>query len=94
MTMMMNDDEKQKEIDQNENIFLNHIADKEIIQLKINSFPKGLVPLEDLFDQNDVEKCPRMVPNGTEVEDCNIGTTKYPKNIKVSTNFPLEVKEK
>ena len=35
---------------QNNNELLNHLGDKEIIQLKINSFPKGLVPLEESFD--------------------------------------------
>lgn len=29
-----------------------HLGGKEIIQLKNNSFPKGLVPLEELFDNN------------------------------------------
>lgn len=35
---------------QNNNELLNHLGDKEIIQLKSNSFPKGLVPLKELFD--------------------------------------------
>lgn len=43
---------------QNNNKLLNHLGDKEIIQLKSNSFPKGLVPLEELFDQNDVIEAP------------------------------------
>ena len=80
--------ENEKETDHNENIFLNHIANKEIIQVKNNSFPKGLVPLEELFDHNDVAKCPRMVPNGTKVEDSNKGTYEDQKIIKISTNFP------
>ena len=41
---------------------LTHLGDKEIIQLKNNSFPKGLVPLEELFDHNDVAKTPGVVP--------------------------------
>ena len=48
---------------------LTHFGDKEIIQLKNNSFPKGLVPLEDLFDHNDVAKTPGIVPSETKVED-------------------------
>ena len=35
---------------------LNQIAEKDIIQLSINSIPKGLLPLEELFDNNDVAK--------------------------------------
>ena len=66
------EEERVKYVGQNENVFLTHIADKEIIKLKNNYFPKGLVPLEDIFYDNDVAKHPRMVPSGTEVEDCNI----------------------
>ena len=35
---------------------LNQIANKDIIQLSTNNLPKGLVPLEELFDNNDVAK--------------------------------------
>ena len=52
---------------QNNNELLNHLGDKEIIQLKSNSFPKGLVPLEELFYQNDVAKAPGVVPTSTKV---------------------------
>ena len=41
---------------------LTHLGDKDIIKLKINSFPKVLVPLEELFDHNDVAKTPGVVP--------------------------------
>jgi hypothetical protein len=34
---------------------------------------RGLVPLEDLFDFNDVEKKPKIEASGKEVEECNIG---------------------
>lgn len=46
----------------------------EILNLKINFFPKGLVPLEDLFDSNDVARKPKKEPLRTEIEECNIGT--------------------
>lgn len=42
---------------------LNQIAEKNIIQLSTNSIPKGLVPLEELFDNNDVAKNPGVKPN-------------------------------
>ena len=51
-----------------------------------------MVPLEEIFDHNDVAKCPRMVPSGIEVEDCNIGTTEDPKIIKISKSLPSEAK--
>ena len=33
-----------------------------------------------------------MVPSGTKVEDCNIGTDEDQKIISISTNFPSEDK--
>jgi hypothetical protein len=33
--------------------------DTDVLQLKRNVLPKGLVPLEDLFDFNDVAKKPK-----------------------------------
>ena len=42
--------------------------------MSTNSIPKGLVPLEELFDNNGVAKSPRVKPNNEEVEDVNIGT--------------------
>jgi hypothetical protein len=41
------------------NGYVNHIAGREIIQLKNNITPKGIVPLEKFFDDNDVAKNPR-----------------------------------
>ena len=35
-------------------------------------FPRGLVPLEELFGFNDVAKKPKIEPTGVEVEYCNI----------------------
>ena len=67
---------------------LTHLGDKEIIQLKNNSFLKGLVPLKELFDHNDVAKTPGVVPSDTEVEDLNIGTASDPKFIKISKSLP------
>jgi len=34
--------------------FVNQIANHKIVQFKNNFIPKGLVPLEELFDKNDV----------------------------------------
>jgi ribonuclease HI len=48
--------------------------DADVLQLKSNFLPRGLVPLEDLFDSNDVAKKPKIEAHGQYVEDCNIGT--------------------
>ena len=41
--------------------------DSGILQLKNNVLPRGLVPLEDLFDFNDVAKKPKIEASGQEV---------------------------
>ena len=50
------------------------LGGKYIIQLKNNFIPKGLIPLENFFDQNDVAKNPKVKPTENLVEDRNIGT--------------------
>jgi hypothetical protein len=47
----------------NEYCFLNHIVGRDIVQIKNNVIPKGLVPLEKLFDNNDVARNPKVTPN-------------------------------
>jgi ribonuclease HI len=58
----------------NDDPFQNQIVGRDIIQLKNNIIPKGLVPLEKLFDENDVARNPKITANDEDVEDCNIGT--------------------
>ena len=58
----------------NDGYFKNHIDGKDIMQLKNNIIPKGLVPLETIFDNNDVARSPKITTNDGDVEDCNIGT--------------------
>ena len=87
----MNDKKESVEL---EPTYLTQLASKDIIQLKSNSFPRGLVPLEDIFDSNDVAKRPRVAPRDDEVEECNIGTEADPKVIKISKNLTKESREK
>jgi adenylate cyclase class IV len=68
--------------------------DSGILQLKSNVFPRGLVPLEDLFDFNDVAKKPKIEASGKEVEECNIGIEEKPKMIKLSKSLPPKQKHK
>jgi hypothetical protein len=78
----------------NSDDYLNQIVGKDIVQLKNNVIPKGLVPLEKCFDNNDVAKNPKVTPNESEVEDCNIGTENEPKFIKISKSLTPENKER
>ena len=66
----------------------------EVLQLKENVFPKGLIPLEELFDQDDVARKPSLVPTEKGVKDVNIGTAENPKMVKLSKALPPQVKEK
>lgn len=74
--------------------YLTRLAGKDIIQLKTNTIPKGLVPLEDLFDSNDVAKNPKVSPNDAKVEDCNIGIEQEPRIIKIYKSMTTENKER
>ena len=56
--------------------FQEKIADHRMLVLKNNHIPKGLIPLERLFDQNDVPVKSTSQPQPEEVEDCDIGTEK------------------
>ena len=62
----------------------NRIAGHEIMQLPTNYIPKELVPLERIFDQNDVPVKPPDKQNSEEVVDCNLGTSENPKFVKIS----------
>jgi hypothetical protein len=68
----------------NNDLFQNHIAGRDIVQLKNNIIPKGLVPLENIFDNNDVAKNPKITANDEDIEECNIGTQEDPNIIKLS----------
>jgi hypothetical protein len=49
--------------------FQNQIAGRDIVQLKNKIIPKGLVPLEKLFDENDVARNPKIITNDEYVEE-------------------------
>jgi hypothetical protein len=78
------DQEEDADMSPNVDSFLNQIVGKDIVQIKNNVIPKGLVPLEKIFDNNDVARNPKVTPNDEEIEDCNIGTKEKPKIIKLS----------
>ena len=83
--------ESEEEID--ENIKLkNSLGGNGIIQLKSNHIPRGLIHLENIFDQNDVARDPKMKSADDAIEDKNIGTGENPRIIKLSKNFPVKEK--
>ena len=54
--------------------------------------PKGLIPLEKLFDQNDVFRNPQSISSQDDIEEINIGTNDDIKNIKICASLDLEIK--
>jgi hypothetical protein len=60
--------------------------------LEKNQIPRGLIPLERLFHQDDIPLKSNLRPQPEEVEDCNIGTKEDPKLVKISKYFPTQVK--
>jgi hypothetical protein len=69
---------------------LSKIANHDIIQLPGNYIPRGLVPLERLFDGNDVEIKGRVSGDDADTTECNIGTSEEPKFVKLSTSLTEE----
>ena len=64
------------------------------MQLKNNSIPKGIIPLEIFFDQNDVFKSPKIQVDDAEVESCNLSIVAMPKMIKISKFLSVDMKFK
>ena len=70
------------------------IGGKDIIRIKSNFIPKGIIPLEKLFDQNDVAKKPKVQPHDYDIQYQNIGMEDFPKIIKLSKKLSIETKKK
>jgi hypothetical protein len=87
------DEDESADARNDEDPFQNQIMGRDIIQLKNNIIPKGLVPLEKMFDENDVAKNPKITASEEDVEDCNIGTEENPKMVKLSNTLSPEVKQ-
>lgn len=58
-----------------------------------NFIPKGLIPLEKLFDQNDVPKNPQLISTQDDIEEVNIGTNDEIKKIKICASLDPEIKD-
>ena len=56
--------------------FQNKISNHRMLILKNNQIPKGLIPLERLFNHDDIPFKSTLQPQPEEVEDCDIGTKK------------------
>jgi ribonuclease HI len=84
------DQDPNSEINPHDNSFLNKIDNHHIVHLPYNHIPKGLVPLEILFDRNVVAAKGKISKENTEVDECNIGTEEDPKFVKFSSSLSRE----
>jgi ribonuclease HI len=71
-------------------VFMNKIANHHIVQLPSNHIPKGLVPLERLFDRNDVVVKVEGSTEEADVTECNLGMEEDPKWVKLSSSLSKE----
>jgi hypothetical protein len=74
--------------------FQDKIANHHMLVLKNNQIPKGIIPLEILFDHNDMPLKSTLQPQPEEVEDCDIGTKEEPRMVKISKYLPPKMKGK
>jgi hypothetical protein len=74
--------------------FHDKIVNHRLIILKINHIPKGLIPLERLFNQDDIPSKSTLQPQPEEVEDCDIGTKENPRLVRLSKLLPTKIKNK
>jgi hypothetical protein len=75
-------------------VFLNKISNHQIIQLPSNHIPKGLVPLERLFNGNDVAVKGEVSNEDVNSTECNIGTQEEPKFFRLSSSLNKEQRAK
>jgi ribonuclease HI len=73
---------------------LNKIAGRDIVQLPNNHIPRGLIPLERLFDNNDVSLKGKVSEEDADTIQCNIGTKSEPKYVKLSRSLIGEQRSK
>lgn len=70
------------------------IANQKIFQLKDNILLKGLVPLERLFNSNDVAVDSRKISQDEHIQDHNVGTQENPKLVKLYVGISPNFQEK
>jgi ribonuclease HI len=78
----------------NSEVFLNKIAHHQIIQLPSNHILRGLIPLERLFDGNDVAVKGKVSNEDPDTAEYNIGTQEEPRLVKLSSSLTREQRTK
>ena len=70
------------------------MTEHNIVQLPSNHIPRGLVPLEEFFDHNDIPFNPSKRELDPSIQEHNIGSQSHPKLINLSIGMTTEQKSK
>ena len=80
--------DQEEEVDQEATPWKDAVAGPKILQLKGNTIPCGLVPLERLFNKDDIATKQRAPEMDDQVQYYNIGSEEEPQMIKFSKESP------
>jgi len=67
---------------------------QEVVQLKTNKIPKGLIALEKAFDGHDRYKKKDTPVIPSNLEEINLGTQTTPKNVYIGRNLDPKIRSK
>jgi hypothetical protein len=84
------DQDHDSEITPHADVFHNKISNHHIGELPSNHIPKELVPLERLFDGNNVVVKEKLSTDDVDITKCNFGTEQNPEYVKLSSNLSEE----
>lgn len=69
------------------------IFDEEVVQLKKNKIPKGLVVLETIFDNHGRSKTSEKEHDVKDLEEINLGSQEEPKEVYVGRKLSPKIRK-
>lgn len=66
---------------------------QEVVQLKTNKIPKGLVVLETIFDNHDRAQVHMNEHSAKDLEEINLGTKETPKKVNIGKKLSPEIRK-
>ena len=68
------------------------IFGEEVVQLKTNKIPKGLVVLETIFDNHDRSRTSEKEHDVKDLKEINLGTQEAPKKVYVGRKLSSRIR--
>jgi len=84
------DQDQDSEESPHADVFMNKIDNHHVVQFPSNHIPKGIFPLERLFDKNDVAIKVEGSTEEVDVTEYNLGMEENPKWVKLSSSLSKE----